>query len=60
MGESSKIDLQMGLGNNMNDKSYRVKANVHLANLPELHGNIPSVSIMNEWPVWRFCAIWAR
>ena len=41
------IDRQMGLGNNEKDESYRVKANVRLVNIPELHGNIPSVSVMN-------------
>ena len=35
------------ISNNDEEESYRVKANVCLANLPELHGNIPSVSIMN-------------
>ena len=43
----AKIDRQMGLGNNEKDESYRVKANVRLTNLPKLHGNIPSVSVMN-------------
>ncbi len=43
----AKIDRQMGLGNNEKDESYRVKANVSLTNLPKLHGNIPSVSVMN-------------
>ncbi len=43
----AKIDRQMGLENNENEESYRVKSNVRLANLVELHGNIPSISIMN-------------
>jgi hypothetical protein len=41
------IDRQMEVGNNEEEESYRVKANVRLANLLELHGNIPSVSVMN-------------
>ena len=43
----AKIDRQMGLENNEKDESYRVKANVCITNLPKLHGNIPSVSVMN-------------
>ena len=43
----AKIDRQMGLDNNEKEESYRIKSNVRLANLLELHGNIPSISIMN-------------
>jgi hypothetical protein len=35
------------LGNSEKDESYRVKANVCLVNIPVLHGNIPSVPVMN-------------
>jgi hypothetical protein len=43
----AKIDRQMGIENNEKEESYRVRSNVRLPNLLELHGNIPSVAIMN-------------
>jgi glycine/D-amino acid oxidase-like deaminating enzyme len=41
------IDRALGLDHNVETESYRVKANVRLPNIPNIHLEIPSVSIMN-------------
>ena len=41
------IDRGLGINHHVDKESYRVKANVRLPNLLKVHGDIPSVSIMN-------------